>query len=181
MCTDSDRERETAAVQIHVDDRATDGDASALWTVYAGVFSDWSDRQAWQAAVWDKHRGRAGFRLARAYDSDVLIGFAYGYTGEPGQWWTDKARQVLAPAVALDWLGGHFEVVSIAVVDRARGRGAGRALLRRLCEGLPHERWLLMTTADEGDPARRLYASEGWRVIGPGLSEGQVILGKRKG
>jgi GNAT superfamily N-acetyltransferase len=110
-----------------------------------------------------------------------IIGFAYGYTGQPGQWWTEQARLVLAPPVAHEWLGGHFELVSIGVLKRARGKRVGRGLLRRVCEDLPHERWLLMTTGDEGDPARRLYASEGWRVVGPGLSEGQVILGKRKG
>ena len=38
---------------------------------------------------------------------------------------------------------------------------------------------LLMTTSDEADPARRLYASDGWRVIGPGIGEETVIMGKR--
>jgi hypothetical protein len=51
-------------------------------------------------------------------------------------------------------------------------------LLRRLCEGAAPERWLLMTTADESDAARRLYASEGWQVIGPGITDAQVIMAK---
>jgi hypothetical protein len=107
--------------------------------------------------VWDRHAARKGFRLARAYDGDVLVGFGYGYTGESGQWWTDHARMVLAPDVAATWLGGHFELVSI---------------------GLSHERLLLMTTSDPSDVARRLYASEGWRVLGPGIAEATVIMGK---
>jgi hypothetical protein len=37
-----------------------------------------------------------------------------------------------------------------------------------------------MTTADELDPARRLCASDGWRVLGPGIRDGQVIMGKPK-
>jgi ribosomal protein S18 acetylase RimI-like enzyme len=86
---------------------------------------------------------------------------------------------VLAPDVAAEWLGGHFELVSIGVVADARGRGLGLALMRELTEGLPHERWLLMTTADADDPARRLYAREGWRVIGPGLGDDQVVMGRR--
>lgn len=49
------------------------------------VVSDYSDYQTWREAVWDRHSGRGGFRLARAYDGDVLAGFAYGYTGETGQ------------------------------------------------------------------------------------------------
>ena len=36
-----------------------------------------------------------------------------------------------------------------------------------------------MTTADATDPARRRYASEGWQVIGPGIGNGTVIMGKR--
>jgi hypothetical protein len=44
--------------------------------------------------------------------------------------------------------------------------------------GLTQDRWLLMTTANGADPARRLYASQGWQVVGPGLREGQAILGR---
>ena len=35
-----------------------------------------------------------------------------------------------------------------------------------------------MTTADADDPARHLYASTGWSVIGPGLTADQVIMGR---
>ena len=37
-----------------------------------------------------------------------------------------------------------------------------------------------MTTADADDPARRLYARAGWEVIGPGLRDGQVVMGRRR-
>ena len=106
------------------------------------------------------------------------MGFAYGYTGEAGQWWTDRAASVLHPAVADDWLGGHFELVSIGVAGAARGAGVGRRLMAALTDGLDHGRWLLMTSADPDDPARRLYRSTGWAVIGPGLSPAQVIMGR---
>jgi hypothetical protein len=45
-------------------------------------------------------------------------------------------------------------------------------------EQLPHARLLLMTTADGTDPARRLYATDGWQVIGPGVADDQVIMAK---
>ncbi len=48
------------------------------------------------------------------------MGFAYGYTGEHGQWWTDQATRVLAPDVAAEWLGGHFDLVSLGVLEEAR-------------------------------------------------------------
>lgn len=87
---------------------------------------------------------------------------------------------MLAPEVVEAWPGGHFELVGIGVRPSARGAGVGRALMRELTHGLPHERWVLMTTADADDPARRLYAGEGWSVIGPGLHDDQVIMGHHR-
>jgi ribosomal protein S18 acetylase RimI-like enzyme len=153
------------------------GDGVALWPVYRAIFDDYPDVESWRSSVWDRHVVRAGFRLARAYDGDRLAGFAYGYTGESGQWWTDNARRVLAPEVAEAWLGGHFELVSLGVVPGHRRAGLGRRLMRALLAGLGHDRRLLMTTADPADPARRLYAAEGWQVIGPGIGDATVIMG----
>jgi ribosomal protein S18 acetylase RimI-like enzyme len=168
-------------VRFCLDESVADEDARELWPVYDAVFGDHPDFPTWREAVWDKHSAREGFRLARAYVDDTLVGFAYGYTGREGQWWTDNARTVLQPVVAAAWLGGHFELVSIGVLGAARGDGVGRGLMRVLLNGLPHERLLLMTTSDASDPARRLYATEGWEVLGPGLGEATVIMGKRVG
>jgi ribosomal protein S18 acetylase RimI-like enzyme len=168
-----------APVEFRVDDHTTADTAAALWPVYRAIFGDYADFDAWCEGVWDKHRVRDGFRLARGYDGDALVGFAYGYTGLPGQWWTDNARRVLAPEVADAWLGGHFELVSLGVLEGARRAGIGRGLMHAVVDGLEHDRLLLMTTSDATDPARRLYASQGWRVIGPGIGEATVIMGKR--
>lgn len=157
----------------------TEDDGHEVFGVYDAVFGDQPDEAAWRVGIWDRHIVRNGFRLARAYDGPGLVGFGYGYTGQRGQWWTDQAARVLGPEVAEEWLGGHFELVSIGVLDDARRRGVGRGVLARLCAGLTQERWVLMTTADADDPARHLYAREGWQVIGPGLRDGQVILGRR--
>lgn len=156
-----------------------DADGIAVWPVYESVFGDYSTFETWRERVWDKHRMREGFRLARAFNGDALVGFGYGYTGQRGQWWTDNVDKVLEPDVADAWLGGHFELVSLAVLEDARGAGIGRALMRSLTNGLQHKRLLLMTTSDESDPARRLYSSEGWRVIGRGIGDATVVMGKR--
>jgi ribosomal protein S18 acetylase RimI-like enzyme len=156
----------------------TEVEARRVFTVYDAVFGDQPDYRAWREGVWDRHAGRAGFRLARAHDEGELVGFAYGYTGEHGQWWTDQAARALEPAVAEQWLGGHFELVSIGVAPASRGAGVGARLLRTVCAGLAEPRWLLMTTADADDPGRRLYATAGWEVVGPGLQDGQVIMGR---
>jgi ribosomal protein S18 acetylase RimI-like enzyme len=151
-----------------------------VWRLYDRIFDDQPDETSWRRAVWDKHVVRDGFRLAIAHEAEDPVGFGYGYTGAHGQWWTDQAARVLPDEVAAEWLGGHFELVSIGVVSQARGRGIGAALLQRLTADLPHERWLLMTTAESGDPARLLYARQGWEVIGPGLSPDMVIMGRRR-
>jgi ribosomal protein S18 acetylase RimI-like enzyme len=158
----------------------TDDDSRSLFEVYDAVFGDQPDYAAWRSGVWDRHAGRAGFRLARAYDDEHLVGFGYGYTGERGQWWTERAAAVLEPDAASTWLGGHFELVSIGVLGWFRGRGIGRALLDRLTGDLSHARWLLMTTSDADDPARHLYARAGWQVVGPGLRDDQVIMGRQR-
>jgi ribosomal protein S18 acetylase RimI-like enzyme len=91
--------------------------------------------------------GRASRRWSGGYDADALVGFAHGYTGEFGQWWTDSAREVLEPQVDEAWLGGHFELVSVGVAGAARRAGIGRGLMRALLDRLPHERLLLMTSS----------------------------------
>ena len=166
-------------LRFRVDDSIAEDDGAVVWPVYETIFGDYSDRETWRGDVWDKHSVRSGFRLARAYDADVLVGFAYGYTGERGQWLSDNLRKVLEPEVAEAWLGGHFELVSIGVVDAARRGGIGRGLMHALLDGLPHDRLLLMTSSDPSDPARRFYASEGWHVLGPGVGEATVIMGRR--
>ena len=167
-----------AQPELRLDTVVTPDDGDELWPVYDAVFADQTDVDTWRSRTWAPHSQREGFRLARAYEGNTLVGFAYGYTGERGQWWTDRALQVLPDAVGGAWLGGHFELVSLGVLPAARSRGIGRALLRRLTADLPHDRRVLMATADAADPARRLYESEDWHPIGPGVGPDQVILAK---
>lgn len=162
-----------------MDETVTVADGAEVWSVYDPVFGDQPDVATWRGSGWDRHTDRDGFRLARAREGSDLVGFAYGYTGRDGQWWTDHVRTTLPPDVASAWLDGHFELVSIGVLPGARGRGTGRALMRSLLADLPHDRLLLMTTADADDPARRLYAAEGWHVLGPGIGHDTVVMGRR--
>ena len=90
-------------IRIALTESVTAHDAALVWPVYESAFRDDSDYETWREAVWDKHSVRSGFRLARAYDGDALVGFAYGYTGQHGQWWTDNAQKVLSPDVARAW------------------------------------------------------------------------------
>ncbi|TWE11307.1 GNAT family N-acetyltransferase [Rudaeicoccus suwonensis] len=164
-------------IDIAVQERVTRDESQEIWPVYDEVFHDTASEDEW-LQFWEKHCSRTGFKVALARSDGDLVAFAYGYTGQPGQWWTDQAMGVLDPQVALEWLGGHFELVSIGVIPGVQGHGIGRRLLETLTTGLTQERWMLMTTADATDPARRLYASDGWIELGPGLSAEKVIMGK---
>jgi ribosomal protein S18 acetylase RimI-like enzyme len=164
-----------------VDESAGPSEGSSIWPVYDAVFADHADYGSWRKTVWDPHTVRDGFRLVRAYQEEAVVGFAYGYTGAYGQWWTDNVSAALDPEVADQWLGGHFELVSIGVAATSRRQGIARRLMHALLEDLPHDRLLLMTSADPDDPARLLYASEGWSVLGPGTTTDKVTMGRRAG
>ncbi|CAN5553426.1 hypothetical protein BH10ACT10_BH10ACT10_09550 [soil metagenome] len=150
--------------------------ADEVWTVYDTVFGDVADRAEWQETL-DRHAGRGGFRVALALQDDVLVGFGYGYTGSRGEYWSDRAAAALGPELADAWVGGHFELVELAVLRAFRGRGLGGRLHDVLTADLPHERALLSTSLEE-DPAVRLYLARGWRRIGR-LGPDVQILGLR--
>jgi GNAT superfamily N-acetyltransferase len=136
-----------------------------VMTVWEDAFGVISDPQDWTVNLWNRHRSREGFRLATAHREDTMLGFAWGYTGQRGQYWSDFVSTRLGPAVE-HWVGGHFEFVELAVDSAARGQGIGGQLHDALLQGLPHDRALLATSMKAQDPAVRLYTSRHWRPLG---------------
>jgi GNAT superfamily N-acetyltransferase len=123
------------------------------------------------------HARREGFRFALARRDDRPVGFAYGYTGQRGQWWSDWVASKAPAEVVERWIGGHFEVVELAVDPAEQGRGIGAALHDALLAGLPHDRALLTTYRDDDRPAPRLYRRWGWRRLVAGLDEHNDLYG----
>ena len=160
-----------------MDESISDEDGNEVWPVYESVFGDYADHPT-GARILSTTGPELRSRLVLAYDAGEAVGLASVTCGR-GQWWTDHASLALGPQVAEAWLGGRFELVSIGVVEAVRGKGIGRGLLAAVVHGLAHERLLLMTSLDSADPARRLYASEGWQVLGPGIGEATVIMARR--
>ncbi|WP_433374128.1 GNAT family N-acetyltransferase [Actinoplanes sp. CA-142083] len=153
--------------------------AGELETIYAAAFGSASEAAAWRVDTLPKHAAREGFRLVGASDADRLVAFGYGYTGEPGQWWTDQIAARVPPAISAEWVGGHFELVELAVLPSHGGRGLGAALHDELLDGLPHRVALLTATLDENDPARRLYRRKGWLLLAHQVFDDADLLGKR--
>ena len=86
-----------------------------------------------------------GFRCPVVREAGRIRGFAYGFTGRPGQWWTDHVAARVPEPLAREWVGDHLEVVELAVDPEAQGRGYGAALVDLLLEGAEQDRALLCT------------------------------------
>lgn len=123
------------------------------------------------------HSQRDGFKFVVARAEERIVGFAYGFTGERGQWWSDRIAEA-APEIATEWIGGHFEIVELAVMVEAQGQGLGAALHDVLVADLPNEKALLTTYTDDR-PAPRLYRRKGWQVLVPDLGWGSALYGLR--
>jgi len=114
------------------------------------------------------HVGRDGFRCATLHVGGRLAGFAYGYTGARGQWWSDQLVEHAPQPIVDAWVGGHFDFVALAVDPHWHGRGFGTALHDALLLDLPHSRALLTTYRDDR-PAPRLYRRLGWTLLHEGV------------
>jgi ribosomal protein S18 acetylase RimI-like enzyme len=124
------------------------------------------------------HATRDAFRLVLVREAGAVRGFGYGFTGQHGLWWTERLKETAPQGsrpVLEEWLGGHFEVVELAVDPAAQGRGFGRSLMEGLLLDQPHERALLSTYAADR-PAPRLYARLGWQQLACGVLDGDSDL-----
>lgn len=132
------------------------------------------------------HAQRPGFRAVATLDEDdVLLGFGYGYTSGPGQWWHDQVRSALRRDARRIWLTDCFEVVELHVRPDAQGRGMGHRQLSALLSGTRHRTGLLSTPeADERlSRAWRLYRRFGFvdvlrHFCFPGDDRPFAILGR---
>ena len=167
-------------VQVNLcEPRDTVGLADRIWPCYEAVFGDFADRETWRHDLFERHAARAGYRLAVGTDGGTVAGFAWGYVGQRGQYWTDLVCEVLPRSVTDDWAGGHFEFVELAVLTAYRGRGLGSRLHDTLLAGVS-QRCLLSTADDPADPAVRLYLRRGWRKLGV-LRPGVQVMGRLPG
>lgn len=154
-------------------------DLDELAPVYAAAFAGPPYSEPDAADLFrrlPRHRERSGFVLAVARDDEHAVGFAYGYTGRRGEVWTDFVAGALGPERADAMLGGHLELVELAVLPEAQGRGIGGALLAAVLRGRGEPRALLQTH-DADTPAMRLYRRAGFERLVV-ATHGDVVLVK---
>lgn len=131
-----------------------------------------------------KHVSLDGFQCrAAALDDGTLVGFGYGYTTRPGQWWHDLVRRALDPPAARDWLSDAFELSELHVLPEYQGAGIGRRLLTSLGHAIPHAA-MLLSTPDADTRAFRLYRDAGFvdlarNYLFPGDARPFAVLGAR--
>jgi ribosomal protein S18 acetylase RimI-like enzyme len=139
---------------------------------------------AQRAVTARRHTTNPGFACRAALGEDeTLVGFAYGYTTHPGQWWHDLVCKAMTPDVAADWLAESFELSELHVLPDFQGHGVGRRLLASLADGIPH-RAILLSTPDAETRAFRLYRHVGFvdlarHYLFPGDARPFAVLGAR--
>jgi GNAT superfamily N-acetyltransferase len=114
----------------------------------------------------ERHVELSGFRFKAARDraSGELLGIAYGYTSQRGQWWHDVVARSAGPEMASDWLTGAFELVEFAVKPTAQGQGIGARLHDAVLAQLPHMRAVLSTMLAD-TVAYHMYLRRGWLTL----------------
>lgn len=109
-----------------------------------------------------QHTSLAGFRATAVRDAGgQLVGFGYGYTGTPGQWWHDQVARGLDDAGQRLWLKDCFELCELHLLPAWQGHGLGRTMLDDLLTECPHRTVLLSTPEGDGR-AWRLYRAAGF-------------------
>jgi len=138
---------------------------------------------AQRAITARRHSGNLGFACRAAITPDnTLVGFGYGYTTLPGQWWHDLVRRAVAPQDQI-WLQDAFELSEMHVLPAAQGVGIGERLLHILAGDLTHQS-ILLSTPDADTRAFRLYRRMGFldlarNYLFPGDVRPFAVLGVR--
>lgn len=115
-----------------------------------------------------RHAANDGFRCAVAHDGGRVVGFGYGYTSRPGQWWHDVVRAGLDPDEAERWPTGAFELAQLAVLAPWRGRGIGGRLHDRLLDGCPSPT-AIASVIERDNPAVAFCWRRGWATLREGF------------
>lgn len=137
-----------------------------------------------RAVTARRHVANPGFACRVALrDDGALVGFGYGYTTAPGQWWHDLVRRAIPAPLAEGWMANAFELSELHVLPDYQGARVGRRILVELADAIPHAA-MLLSTPDADTRAFRLYRTLGFvdlrrHYLFPGDSRPFAVLGAR--
>lgn len=150
--------------------------------IYVAAMGYPAHAAAQRAMTARRHVHNDGFACrAAVLDDATLVGFGYGYTTAPGQWWHDLVRRALAPDLGKQWLADAFELSELHVLPRYQAHGLGRLLLTELAAAVPNA-VMLLSTPDDDTRAFRLYRRLGFvdlrrHYLFPGDGRPFAVLG----
>ncbi|WP_405096920.1 GNAT family N-acetyltransferase [Oceanobacillus sp. FSL H7-0719] len=130
-----------------------------------------------------KHSAYTGFKGFKAIDDrGSIVGFSYGYTSLPEQFYRRKIAKQLSEIEIETWLSDCFEFVELVVSPSNRRLGVAGKLHDVLLKKNKHKTTVL-TTGIENKPAINLYRKKGWQMIKkdvPVIADDnlQIIMGK---
>jgi ribosomal protein S18 acetylase RimI-like enzyme len=162
----------------------------AMQEVYAATFTrppycETTGDVARFSTMLSQHARREGFCcfVARQEDDGRIVGMAYGYTCQSGQWWREQVARALTPAAAGRWLHDTFELAELAVIPEAQGQRLGSRLHDSLLASVSG-RTAVLSTIQAETIAMRLYRKRGWLPLCsdftfPNSSRRYVIMGRR--
>ncbi|WLD94548.1 GNAT family N-acetyltransferase [Alkalihalobacillus sp. AL-G] len=131
-----------------------------------------------------RHSTYPGFRRSVAIDDEnKVLGFVYGYTSLPEQFYNGKLRAQMTYEQVEKWLSNCFEFVELAVDPYYHRNGLGSKLHDSILEKTTHKTSIL-TTGAEMAAAQALYKRKGWETIQTdvdvlGAGKRQLIMGKK--
>lgn len=145
-------------------------------TIYVQAMNYPRGTERSRAPMWTEHTTRRGWQgagvIVEREGRQRLAAIAYGYRGEPHQWWQDQVRNGMragrwTETQIQNLLSNYFELTELHVRPDEQGQGFGEALLRHLLRDR-HEHAVLLSTPEvsgEDNRAWRLYRRLGFHDV----------------
>ena len=170
----------TAAALCDLGPKEFLGDIDVLLAIYADAMDAEAALLPGRRELMRRHASYPDFRALQmrasgypGHDRRAVLGFSYGFHGEPGQWWYDAVTAALSrtigPSLTAGWLADCFEVAEVHVRKDQQHRGIGTRMLMALTAERP-ERTAMLSTPDRDTTARRLYRRMGFSDLLTGYS-----------
>jgi ribosomal protein S18 acetylase RimI-like enzyme len=182
----------TTAALFELGPREFLGEIEVMLEIYADAMDADAGLLPGRRELMRRHAGYPGFRALQVLAGGTeegprgrVLGFSYGFHGQPGQWWYDAVSAVLSRTAGAEeaghWLTDSLEIAEVHVRSGEQRRGLGTRMLTAMTADRP-ERTAMLSTPDRDTTARRLYRRMGFTdlVTGysfPGGSPPYVIMG----